>query len=301
MRYVDRSTVKAPGSLSPPTGNVKAEMDAAEIFYQTYNPAAPDSKAFEFKEYKAFDVQSGLRTLFNNKCAYCEAEVLDDIEVEHFRPKGAVTEDPAHHGYWWLAHTWSNLLPSCGHCNKRRRQHIATEDMTEEQVLALQAKKPKVSYGKMNQFPIAGRRASYSAQDLTIEEPHLINPTEEDPEPFFKWSANGLYSIVLAKPTDAQTSARALSNISVFGLNRLRLVQSRTSRLNELRYQRIQILDALRKDAAKPDSSDHLEVAIQKIEALKQLHGADKPYTAMVKAFLDDFRAELLDLVAEPG
>lgn len=294
MRYVDRSSVDAPESLCTPCDNVKAEMDAAKTFYQTYDPAAPGAKAFEFKEYKPFEVQSKLRILFKNKCAYCEAEILDDMDVEHFRPKGAVLEDPSHHGYWWLAHTWNNLLASCSHCNQKRRQHLVTEAMTAEQFLALQAKEPKTSYGKMNQFPIDGVRATYTAQDITTERPYLINPTDEDPEPFFRWSAEGLYSIVLAKPTDALNATRALTSISVFALNRLWLVQSRTNRLNELRVQKYQILDALAKDAATPGLTDHLNNALLKVRALRELHGEGKPYSAMVKAFLDEFQSELV-------
>ncbi|REC99026.1 hypothetical protein [Ectopseudomonas oleovorans] len=298
MRYVNRSATTVPISLTLTSGRVKDEMDAARIFYRSYDPASIGSKAFTFKEYKDFDVQHGLRELFKNKCAYCEGELLDDVEVEHFRPKGGVTEDPAHHGYWWLAHTWSNLLPSCGHCNKRRRQHIATESMTEDELLALQAKKPKISYGKMNQFPIAGTRATYSAPDLAPEQPYLINPCEEDPELFFEWSTRGHYSIVVANAADPNSSARALRNISVFGLNRLRLVQSRTIRLNELRYQRIQILEALMNDATGPESVLNLQDALRKVEALKQYCSAEKPYSAMAKAFVESFRAELLGMVA---
>lgn len=299
MRYVDRGAVGIPASLATPSAAVQAEMDAAEVFYQTYIPGALGSKAYVFEEYKAFDVQTTLRALFKNKCAYCEGELLGDVDVEHFRPKGAVTEDPNHPGYWWLAHSWNNLLASCEHCNQSRRQHLVTEEMTEAEFLKLQSTPAKVSYGKLNQFPIDGTRATYTVQDLNAERAHLINPTEEDPEPFFRWSAKGHYSVVLANPDPHPRRERALSNISVFALNRLRLVQSRTSRLNELRHHKDRILEALQKDALDPEK-DYLRDALREIEGLRHLQGDEKPYSAMVKAFVDELQAELLARVTSP-
>ncbi|MEF9674035.1 hypothetical protein QNM99_25505 [Pseudomonas sp. PCH446] len=44
------------------------------------------------------------------------------MDVEHYRPKGAVSEDASHPGYWWVAMDWDNLLPSCIDCNRKRKQ-----------------------------------------------------------------------------------------------------------------------------------------------------------------------------------
>ncbi|WP_116866824.1 hypothetical protein [Pseudomonas syringae] len=299
MRQVNRDDVTHPASLSGPSSDVQEEIDAAITFYQSYNPTkVPRPKGFDFKKYKALDVQTELKALFMDKCAYCESEPTGDIDVEHFRPKGEVTEAPEHPGYWWLAHTWSNLYPSCQHCNQRRLQHIITEHMTEAQFLALKAIKPKVSYGKMNQFPIDGTRATCSAQDLTQERPHLLNPTEENPEPYFRWSASGKYSVVLAKSTDRWMRTRALTTISTFALNRLKLVQSRTRILTELRFQREQIFEDLEQDLAEGETQRHIDRAIKRVLALRRLHGPNQPYSAMVKAFIDEFEQELLNHIA---
>ena len=47
-----------------------------------------------------------LQDLYHDKCAYCDGsyQAFGYGDVEHFRPKGAVTEDPTHSGYWWLAY-----------------------------------------------------------------------------------------------------------------------------------------------------------------------------------------------------
>jgi hypothetical protein len=297
MRFVDRTGVDEPRSLEGPSAAVTAEENAAQLYYQTYDPLASGAKAFNFKEYKGHDVQHQLRTLFHNKCAYCESDLGDNLEVEHFRPKGGVTEDRAHSGYWWLAHTWANLLPSCIACNQRRRQHLVTEAMTVDQLTALLATKAKVAYGKANQFPIAGVRARYGVGLLTDELPHLIDPTEEDPAQYLKWSKSGAYSIVVPQPSDPQAIIRALSTINVFALNRARLVESRTRVLTELRFQAAEIIEELERDMAEAGSPKHVERALKRVIAMRRLHGADHPYSAMVKTFVDEFVEDLQERI----
>lgn len=297
MRYVNRSSIVAPASLAIPAPAQAQEMADARTYYQSYDPTADGAAAYPFKEYKPFEVQATLRHLFHNKCAYCETEISNDLDVEHFRPKGAVAEDRLHHGYWWLAHTWNNLLASCQHCNQKRKQHILTEDLTEVQFLALEFKEPSKSYGKLDHFPIEGVRATYTAQDLSAERPLLIDPTAEDPTPYFKWFSKGVYSIVLADPSDQWRASRALTSISIFALNRMRLVQARTVTLNELKFHKEQILAALEEDARLNGASAALEKALTRIRSLKEQQADTKPYTAMTKAFWDDFRAELANSI----
>jgi len=73
---------------------------------------------------------------FYGRCAYCETPIADNqyIQVEHFRPKAGIKDengnvvnlkdssgletDIPHHGYYWLAYDWRNLLPSCAICNQ---------------------------------------------------------------------------------------------------------------------------------------------------------------------------------------
>jgi hypothetical protein len=159
------------------------------------------------------------------------------------------------------------------------------------------ATKARVAYGKANQFPIAGARATSASGKLEDEKPHLIDPTFEDPEPYLRWSMTGHYSLVLARQADPVNETRALSTINAFALNRLHLVQSRTSILNELRYQAQEIVRNLEEDLAD-GSPRHLDRALRRVQAMRRLHGPKKPYSAMVKAFVDDFAKDLLKRVA---
>lgn len=56
------------------------------------------------------------------KCCYCEFKVKSRFnDVEHYRPKASANRSPGStdtHGYWWLAHTWTNLLFACPSCNR---------------------------------------------------------------------------------------------------------------------------------------------------------------------------------------
>jgi hypothetical protein len=300
VRFVDRTKVAAPASLSAPSAAVKAEADAAKLFYGTYDYMQPQAKGFEFKEYKAPDVVVKLRELFYNKCAYCESDLGDAIEIEHFRPKGGVHQLP-HPGYWWLAHEWTNLLPSCVPCNQRRRQHLVTETTTEAEFRQMQAARAKVPHGKANQFPIAGTRAMTPTCDLAAEQALLLDPCVDDPENFLRWSGAGDYSVVLAVSTTNDAQQRALTTIGVFALNRLNLVQSRTRVLNELRYQRASILRDLEEDVLQGGSPRLLARAVRRVEEMRRQAAAEQPFTAMVKEFVDAFAEELQDRLASYG
>ena len=94
---------------------------------------------------------------YRGKCCYTERrrDIKLERDVEHFRPKGKVT-DENHPGYWWLAYDWDNLLIAC---------------------------KVNNTIDKDNHFPLlgGGQRANTEADMLENERPVLINPAVEDP------------------------------------------------------------------------------------------------------------------------
>lgn len=98
------------------------------------------------------------------KCCYCERkrDRKRDSDVEHFRPKGGVKESPNHTGYWWLAYSLKNLLIACKKCNQEY---------------------------KKTHFPLIdeSKRAKNDDDNLSGEQPLLINPLEENPEDFIAY------------------------------------------------------------------------------------------------------------------
>src|SRR5215471_18439838 len=149
--------------------------------------------------------------LFHGKCAYCEAKIVLDQhggDVEHFRPKGAVTDEHdrpvsirdrqgrarKHPGYYWLAYDRENLLPSCIACNRPKR-------VGDRRV------------GKWNRFPVTGTHAS-TPDDVAREQPMLLNPLVSDDDPALHMTFDPATGRLVGK-TD-----RGRTTIEILDLNR---------------------------------------------------------------------------------
>lgn len=297
MIFVKRSTTQ-PASLSS-VGTVQQRKEAAD-YYQTWVPGKAGFGAFD--RYRHYDIQVELRTIFHHKCAYCEKKVEKGFfEVEHYRPKAAALGDP-HPGYWWLALEWSNLLPTCPGCNKGLKQHVVTADMTIAEVEALQAAEPRVLHGKALQFPVGAPRLVASQDDHDAEEPYIIDPTRTDPRPELRWRTDTTYSVLEPAKKLGISSTRGEETIRCLALNRIDLVQARTTTLTLLRAQReriMQDLDDGAGGAANPaEVAIHLQYALKGVERLRLHARPDQPFSAMAQAFVDDLAAELREWIA---
>lgn len=170
--------------------------------------------------YRDAGVKAALEELFRDKCAYCETTGFAGFpwDVEHFRPKGSVAEDPAHPGYYWLAYAWENLYPSCVLCNQRRTDQPTYADPVAGPAL-----------GKADQFPVAdeAQRARTPDDAISLETPLLLDPCSDQPEHHLRFDATG-------KVSARDGSAKGAATIRVFALNRRRLVNSRRAVLNEI-------------------------------------------------------------------
>ena len=139
--------------------------------------ASACSLSFDSRVYGDPSVRRALRSLFSGKCGYCEYDLSrSDLNVDHYRPKGSVAEAPRHRGYYWLAYCWRNLVSSCAFCNQRRFPHPAWG-------VSEQVRLRAGSSGKADSFPLIDeRKRGYSPNDdLSCEQPKLIDPTVEDP------------------------------------------------------------------------------------------------------------------------
>lgn len=133
------------------------------------------SKPSRFSDYYNHpEVHEALARIFHRKCAYCEA-IDNTMEIEHFRPKARVDEDPSHEGYYWLAYTWANLLPACAACNKRLRDAGAYP-----------------TKGKGNQFPLeAGSPRASDPGSLDEEKRLLLDPCSDEPNRHLRLQPTG--------------------------------------------------------------------------------------------------------------
>lgn len=159
------------------------------------------------------DVKQKLNSIYHNKCAYCEAE--HPLEIEHYRPKGKVSGDNEHNGYFWLTYEWSNLLLACSGCN-------SGED------------------AKGTKFPLAmGGKRIYSPQKdpsqwvsnsetFLNEKPLLLNPEIDTPEDHLEFLFNGAVK-------ELNGSIRGEKTISICNLNRERLwLTGRKKRIDDI-------------------------------------------------------------------
>ena len=271
------------------------EMQEARVYYAQWS--AGDAAFVKFTRYKGYDVQQALRNDFAWKCAYCERQLeKGSFEVEHYRPKGGVS-GCNHPGYWWLALTWTNLLPTCAGCNKGLHQHIVTVATTLDEVEAMQAMKPSQLHGKSMQFPVGAARLLAENDDDAAEQSHLIDPTRSDPEQHLRWRHDGFLSVVEAADGAGGPSVLGAETIKCVALNRLDLAENRTQILDRLRTQRIQIIDALERDAVPGADPVAIARAVDfaglRIEDMKLAAAPNQPFAGMVRAFVRAIIAEL--------
>jgi hypothetical protein len=309
--YVARSSsdpVKVSEALSKPFPPDKTtELDRARKYY-AQKPAP--KKAYNFKRYKEWIVCEALDELFHEKCAYCESNyrAVDALNVEHFRPKGAVHEEPGHPGYWWLAAVWSNLLPSCPPCNQLRRQLAFDPEMTlEEFEIARQSEAVPLS-GKANSFPLrSGKWVMEESGDLGVEDPLLINPCVKDPASHLEWvfDWNHAQNLWEADPVVVFVHPRRIggledpygrASISIYGLNRSGLLRERMALIKVLQSLCVPIVDHVLDLAATPNGTDVSKPAnrLTKYKAnLMMFTRAERPYAGMARAFVALFNEQL--------
>ena len=121
------------------------------------NGADPNSHSNVWRELKG-----GLAQLHHEKCWYCEVPVeRSDNAVDHFRPKGRVSDAAREHqGYRWLAFDRKNLRYACTRCNSRRKDVVG-----------------QTAGGKGDRFPLLDEsKRVYKQGSIDGEEPVLLDP-----------------------------------------------------------------------------------------------------------------------------
>lgn len=325
MRAVQRDPAPPPVSLTARGRDRLTELERVRRHMLAPIPAGSTRGAFAFSAYRKDDVKRRLEILFHGKCAYCESfyGAQAPVDVEHYRPKGAV-EGADHPGYWWIAMQWENLLPSCLDCNRRRKQQtpVAVGDLKIlfEQMLT----------GKKDAFPIAGQRATPEQGDFSGERPLLLDPTRDQPADHlvFHLGDGHAAGLVYPRPTSdgvnpavvveadhaglahaaaaAQASVRGAISIQVYGLNRMKLVQERAAVIRRLRFLETLMVDV--GDIAGSISAPHvlaadpaIPVAVQSLRLLQgrilsemtTMAAPTAPYSSVAAAYLADLKSRV--------
>lgn len=268
MIHIERPA--APEFLTDPNRKWVKEIEKAKKHYED-----PNAKAFEFSAYNDPELKAALKEVFK-KCAYCETNygAVYDGDVEHFRPKGKVSEkNPQTPGYYWLANDWDNLLMSCQHCNQRRN-HV---------VEALSA---AVSLGKLDQFPLIDetKRAMTPDDEIAEEESVrlLLHPCKDRPEEHFEYEDKESVMIPL--------SERAKTSIEVYALRRPELVRARKILLIALFQQIVRVMRELER-FNRSGSDDDKQVFEEELDLLIKFTEPEANYAGMSRYFIKLFLA----------
>jgi hypothetical protein len=177
-------------------------------------------------------IKEHLLTFFHGKCGYCEdfmgnvkiEEKPDwDWQIEHYRPKAQVFEDPTHGGYYWLAYECTNFLIVCPICNGLRRKAdkfpiaIGTTRLVDSHFIENSSLQTDV--------------CSLFHPIFKNEKPLLINPVVDKPKDFIQFFPDG---------TIKGKNERGHESIKIYGLDR-----------QTLNIRRKKIIDNIRKSIAK--------------------------------------------------
>lgn len=202
-------------------------------------------------------VRNWLLAIFHNKCWYTEAkESVSAIHVDHYRPKGRVTdlEKNIHSGYWWLAFNWTNYR-ICGQL---------------------------INVKKSDVFPLSEtqRATPDNPASLKLEATVLIDPTTDDAH-LISYEMDEEVCIAVPMPgVDESEAGRATATIDILGLNRLnRLNQNRAGVWKECREGIADYLTA----ADDPQCMKTLRQATA-VVALKKLIGYEKEFSSVADA-----------------
>jgi hypothetical protein len=183
--------------------------------------------SFKYKVYGDELLRDAVNRVYQYKCAYCESNfgATQPVAIEHYRPKGEVIEGTVRvkPGYYWLAATWENLLPSCTDCNSPRRQVVASDGA-------------KAVRGKGNYFPLepGTKRASAPGKEAG-EKPLLLHPEVDDPALHLEFVTD-LPGAGIIRPSliGGQQSLRGTASIEVYALDRPQLQERRRAHAKRL-------------------------------------------------------------------
>ena len=165
----------------------------------------PEALLNSKRGYMHSSVKDRLKSIYHNKCAYCEVKLKsrpkEEGRVDHYRPVKL---------YPWLENEWSNLLWACIRCNAAVGASFPIE--------GIRSKEPE-GFAKLEE-----NRAD--SKHLLGEIPSLLNPELDIPEKHFSFDHQG----ILLPSSITELGGLV---ITIFELNRVSLVQSRKEKIKD--------------------------------------------------------------------
>ncbi|WP_395145124.1 hypothetical protein [Armatimonas sp.] len=244
IRVVKRASV--------PEKLATAGVDATQRFCQEHDSGKREF-AFDKNLYGHKTVKDAMVEDQFGKCCFCERKVGSDSDVEHFRPKSSVCQeshaDRLTPGYYWLVYDWDNLFVCCRQCNQ---------------------------WFKRDFFPLrdATQRARSHHDNLALESPLLIHPTQDDAEAFIGWRDDVPYPI--------NNSEQARHTLEILQLRKEDRPPQHHGDLQATRRDHLQLLQSL---CDILQLAPTVEVEFQARDLLARMQSNQEVFAAMTRAF----------------
>jgi uncharacterized protein (TIGR02646 family) len=220
------------------------------------------------------DLAQPLAALQKGKCWYSESiNPTSDKDVDHFRPKNRVQEDPDHEGYWWLAFDFYNYRYSCQWCNQRRVDLANGTDG-----------------GKWDHFPLkhGSFRARQEADDWRNEEVELLDPIDPEDWKLLTFRPDG--QPIPAKPTGTREYDRAEISIRIYHLHCKEMVTERKTLAGKIK-RLVQYMETLRPKITDPQMRELYKS--QQKELLRAInHNSEYSAAALAYARAEVYKIE---------
>ncbi len=132
-------------------------------------------------EHYSDPIKENLKTLYHNKCAFCQVELTEtDMDnkftVEHYRPKSI---------YYWLGAEWTNLFPTCKGCNTNKGNDFP--------LLSERNRYKNPPFDETGKLILEKCNANHT--ELRSEKPLFLHPELDVAERYFIFEATGKIDI----------------------------------------------------------------------------------------------------------
>lgn len=256
---------------------IRREIGALEeVKQQVLAETDPDARKelFVRKRSRWVAVRDAFERYSDGKCWYVECKSPGaDNDIDHYRPKSSVAQDPTHPGYYWLAFDWKNLRLSCQRANRRRRDPEIGE-----------------TGGKGDNFPLLNpeRRARGPEDDLSIEIPAIVDPTNAADVAMLTFGPSGEVELVPECKGDNSAEEKLEASRLYLHLNWPKFREARV-----MLYNKIERVVHRGEDLAPDDFSGMHAVAQSFMDICKdlaKLTEPDREYSMAARTYVEMFR-----------
>nr|WP_294861596.1 hypothetical protein [uncultured Fluviicola sp.] len=222
------------------------------------------------------------------KCFYCESnsEVVASLQVEHYRPKGAIHDSNrkvlnGSFGYYWLGLEWSNLILSCSKCNGRGAKGNIFTTMNSNIFQGTSLNRRKTRFD--------GRNCRADQDPLKDEKPDLLHPEIDNSYKYLKFNASGE---ILPKLN------RGKRTIEICKLDRRSLNIARANIVRQFQDSFLEVVEYERNGLIKLASVEGF--FLPKCKKLRQNFKRELPYTLLSRYMLEEFEEFFVSIVPNP-